>query len=61
MRGSRQRTTPRSETATEVGGAPCRVATALSLLLLKLEAGGPVDRLDIIGLVDAQRELAGAP
>ncbi|MFO0984392.1 MAG: hypothetical protein U1E76_22150 [Planctomycetota bacterium] len=38
----------------------CPVATPLALLLLKLEAGGPQDRSDIIGLVQAQRVLNGA-
>jgi len=33
------------------------VATPLALVLLKLEAGGPVDRSDIIGLVDTRRQL----
>jgi hypothetical protein len=36
-------------------GAP--VATPLALLLLKLEAGGPQDRHDIVALVEAQRAL----
>jgi hypothetical protein len=33
------------------------VATSLALVLLKLEAGGPVDRSDIVGLVDTRRQL----
>lgn len=37
-------------------GAP--VATPLDLVLLKLEAGGPLDLGDIINLVEAQREIA---
>jgi hypothetical protein len=38
----------------------CRVATPLALVLLKLEAGGPQDRNDILSLVDAQRTLGSA-
>ncbi len=34
-----------------------RVATPLGMVLLKLEAGGPMDRSDIIGLVDTRRQL----
>ncbi len=34
-----------------------RVATPLAMVLLKLEAGGPMDRSDIIGLVDVRRQL----
>lgn len=34
-----------------------RVATPLAMVLLKLEAGGPMDRSDIIGLVDTRRQL----
>ena len=37
------------------------VVTPLALLLLKLEAGGPQDRYDILSLVAAQRALNGAP
>lgn len=37
-----------------------RVATPLALVLLKLEAGGPQDRNDILALVQAQETLAGA-
>lgn len=33
------------------------VATALALVLLKLEAGGPHDRNDIVALAEAQRAL----
>lgn len=33
------------------------VATALALVLLKLEAGGPYDRNDIVALAEAQRTL----
>lgn len=33
------------------------VATPLALVLLKLEAGGPVDRSDIVGLADTRRQL----
>lgn len=36
------------------------VATPLALTLLKLEAGGPQDRNDILALVDAQRSLGVA-
>ncbi len=36
------------------------VATALGLVLLKLEAGGAQDRFDIVSLVWAQRALNGA-
>lgn len=39
----------------------CPVATPLALVLLKLEAGGPQDRHDIIGLVQSQRAINGAP
>ncbi|MHB8416709.1 MAG: hypothetical protein ACYDCL_01445 [Myxococcales bacterium] len=39
----------------------CRLAMPLALVLLKLEAGSPQDRYDILGLVRAQRELNGAP
>jgi len=35
------------------------VASPLALVLLKLEAGGPQDRNDILALVDAQKVLAG--
>lgn len=34
-----------------------RVATPLGMILLKLEAGGPMDRSDIMGLVDTRRQL----
>jgi hypothetical protein len=34
-----------------------RVATPLGMVLLKLEAGGPMDRSDIVGLVDTRRQL----
>ena len=35
----------------------CPVATPLALVLLKLEAGGPQDRSDILSLAEAQRVL----
>lgn len=50
-----------TDTAETVPTVPCKVATPLGLVLLKLEAGSPRDRLDILGLVSAQRELTGAP
>lgn len=50
-----------SDTAGLVSGLPCKVASPLGLVLLKLEAGSPRDRLDILGLVSAQRQLTGAP
>lgn len=39
----------------------CRVATPLATVLLKLEAGGPQDLLDILTFVEARRALDGAP
>lgn len=45
------------DTATPNATLGCAVATALALLLLKLEAGGPQDRNDILALVDAQRTV----
>ncbi|MFN8010874.1 MAG: hypothetical protein U0P81_05665 [Holophagaceae bacterium] len=47
------------ETARPHSRIPCKVATPLALVLLKLEAGGAKDRLDILGLVSAQAELGG--
>jgi hypothetical protein len=49
------------ETAETMPGLPCRVATPLALVLLKLEAGGAQDRYDIIGLVERRRAFDGAP
>lgn len=39
-------------TAVEREGLPCRVATPLGLVVLKLEAGGPQDAYDILALLD---------
>jgi hypothetical protein len=49
------------DTAVGLPGNPCRVATPLALTLLKLEAGSPQDRADVLSLVSVQRELNGAP
>ena len=49
------------DTAVALPGNPCLVATPLALALLKLEAGSPQDRADILSLVAVQRELNGAP
>jgi hypothetical protein len=38
----------------------CRVATALALVLLKLEAGGAQDLYDVVALVERRRALDGA-
>lgn len=46
--------------ATSEGDLGVSVVTPLGLLLLKLEAGGPQDRYDILSLVQAQRALNGA-
>jgi hypothetical protein len=48
------------DTATSSSALGCPVATPLALVLLKLEAGGPQDRSDILSLVEAQRTLARA-
>ena len=48
------------DTAVRHSTLACPVATPLALVLLKLEAGGPQDRHDILGLVTAQRDLNGA-
>ncbi len=45
------------DTAEPNAALGCRVATALAFLLLKLEAGGPQDRWDVVSLVQAQRAL----
>jgi hypothetical protein len=42
-------------------GLGCRVASPLGLVLLKLEAGGPQDRYDILALVAAQRAIGQVP
>lgn len=46
------------ESAVNMPGIPCPVVSQVGLVLLKLEAGGPIDRSDIQGLVDAQKSLA---
>ena len=48
------------ETADEVPGQPCRVATSLGIALNKLEAGGPIDLSDIVALAQQQRQLGGS-
>ena len=48
-------------TAAAAVGVPTRVATPTALVLLKLEAGGPLDAHDIVALVQVQRALNGAP
>jgi len=48
------------DTAAENTTVGARVATPLGLVLLKLEAGGPQDRNDILALVQARQALAGA-
>jgi hypothetical protein len=45
------------ESAETMAALGWRVATPLGMVLLKLEAGGPMDRSDIVGLVDARRQL----
>lgn len=42
-------------------GAPVRVASPTALVLLKLEAGGPLDAHDVLAFVQVQRALDGAP
>lgn len=49
-----------ADSATPEATLGCPVATPLALLLLKLEAGGPQDRNDILALADAQRTLGTA-
>jgi hypothetical protein len=49
------------DTAEPVAALGCRVATPLSIVLLKLEAGGPQDRYDILSFVAARRAIDGAP
>lgn len=49
------------ETAEPHPALPCRVASALALVLLKLEAASFQDRADVVELVRAQRALNGAP
>jgi hypothetical protein len=44
-------------TAVALPSFPCPVATPLALTLLKLEAGSPQDRADILSLVSVQREV----
>jgi hypothetical protein len=48
------------ESATQMTGAPYKVATPLALVLLKLEAGSLQDRADIVSLVAVQRQLGRA-
>jgi len=48
------------DTAASSSALGCPVATPLALVLLKLEAGGPQDRSDILSLVEAQRVLGRA-
>lgn len=48
-------------TAQATIGVPLRVATPAALVLLNLEAGGPLDTNDIVALVQVQRMLNGAP
>lgn len=49
------------ETAAPHSALGCPVATPPALALLKLEAGGPQDRADLLALVDASRAIDGAP
>jgi hypothetical protein len=49
------------DTSVPMPDIPCRVASPLGLVLLKLEAGGAQDRYDVISLIDARRALDGAP
>jgi hypothetical protein len=48
------------DTAVVLPTFPALVATPLALTLLKLEAGSPQDRADILSLASVQRELNGA-